>query len=367
MSESVHPPVDAASPHEAALGWFVRRRDAGWQPADEPAFQAWLEADARHAGAYRDCVEQWAELDAMPADLTARLRRQLADDRAVAVAAAVDHPADPLNPLNPLNPAGAAPGGPDRRRRHFLAWPARPALMAASLAAVGGLGLFGWRQLIRPAPWASAFESARGEQRDLVLPDGSRLRLDTATRLEVAFNARRREARLVDGQAVFEVAADADRPFEVRVGGVVVTVVGTRFSVRHTPDIGGLDGIEIAVDEGRVRVSHDDREIVLAPGQRFVSDRDGGNEALTPLAADGFAGWQRQRISFVDVPLGQALAELERYRPTGLFVSDPAVAALRLSGTFDPRSASALRTALPRVLPVRLREGAAGTEILARR
>lgn len=72
-------------------------------------------------------------------------------------------------------------------------------------------------------------------------------------------------------------------------------------------------------------------------------------------------------MSFVDTPLGHALAELERYGSTGLVLRDPTVAALRLSGTFDPRDARTLRSVLPGALPVRLQEQDGTTEVLPAR
>ena len=91
---------------------------------------------------------------------------------------------------------------------------------------------------------------------------------------------------------------------------------------------------------------------------------------LAVLAMAGFSAlglWQLQRMhakqAMLDaqgpavaqaLPLSQALAEFERYGPTRLAVRDPAVAAMRLSGTFDPRHLDNFRKALPKVLPVRL-------------
>ncbi|MNT70569.1 fec operon regulator FecR [compost metagenome] len=82
------------------------------------------------------------------------------------------------------------------------------------------------------------------------------------------------------------------------------------------------------------------------------------------MPRDGIAPWREHRLSFVDTPLARALAELERYGSTGLVVNDPAVAALRLSGTFDPRDARTLRRALASALPVRLKEAGTVAEIL---
>ncbi len=352
-------PADPSPPRDEAAAWFVRRRDAGWQAADETAFAAWLAADPAHTRRYQRYAAQWDELDAMPADRIQQIRQKLDVDLGRA------------GPAASRTPSSAAEPAPPSRRR-FLTWPLGPALAATGLAAVGGLGL-GLYRLSAPAPaWAQAFRTERGQHQRVTLPDGSELVLDTATQLEVAFHDDRREARLPEGQAAFSVQADTGRPFEVLAGPLRITVVGTRFSVRYTPGVPGQEGVTVSVEQGQVQVAPqaDQRAgeaTLLGPGQQIASNARGELQAVAPMAVQGPAAWQRQRVSFVDVPLSQALAEIERYRSTGLVIRDPAVAALRLSGTFDPRNPQALRLALSRVLPVRLRERRDVTEIQALR
>lgn len=326
---------------QAALAWCVRRHDAAWGDNDEAGFQAWLAQDARHGPAYAHCDQQWARLDGMPDDLMARMRRNLARDKAL---------------MEKLQSPPASPPVAMPSRRRFL----QPAAALAGVALVGGVGWQLWQHAQAEPTLVQAFQTERGQQQNIRLPDGTALRLDTATRVEVAYYRQRREVRLIDGQAVFDVRADAARPFQVLAGPLRVTVVGTRFSVRHTPGLPGNDGVRVAVEHGKVRVARTDAsaegaaEVLLTAGEQVASDARGALGPVTAVPQDGIAAWQTQRVSFVDVPLGQALAELERYRPTGLLVRDPAVAALRLSGTFDPMNPATLRIALPRVLPVRL-------------
>lgn len=335
-----------------AMAWFVRRRDAGWPAEDEPAFQAWLGADPRHAAAYQRCSDQWSELDAMPGDLLHRMRHLLERD---------------------LPTGGRQPAAPSRRR--FLAW---PAACAMTVSAAGAVGYVAWRHIEDQPVETQALRTERGRQHSAHLSDGSVLRLDTSTSVDVAFYRHRREVRLHDGQAVFEVQPDG-RPFHVLAGPVRVTVVGTRFSVRYLPGLPGHAGVQVAVEEGRVRVAslappqaqaagsaaRVPQDVLLAAGQRIASDSQGQLGRLDAVSPQGIAPWRERRVVFEDVSLAQALAELERYGPTGLVVRDPKVAALRLSGTFDPMAADALRKVLPRVLPVRLRQANGAVEIVA--
>jgi transmembrane sensor len=233
-----------------------------------------------------------------------------------------------------------------------------------SVLAVGGLaclgGWAGWAHWRAQPLYQQAFSTRRGQQQRLILPDGSPLRLDTATQIEVTFHRSHREVRLLQGQAFFEVAPDRARPFHVQADAVQVTVVGTRFSARLTPEVPGRAGVEVAVDHGRVRVAPGDgsravwQPLLLEAKQRAVFDAAGGLRSVERVPAGGAAPWRERLLSIDNRPLAQALAELERYAPQGIASVDPAVAGLRLSGTFDPHDAAATRRLLTAALPLRL-------------
>lgn len=359
---------DPSRLREEVLEWFIRRDRDGWNAAHESAFQAWLRADERHRSSYARWQAHWHAIDAIPADAVAQLRGRLVRDKAVQAAHA---PAG----MPAATSARHEEGGKDRklgpsRRRVLL-----PALAMAGVAAItAGAGLLGWRQWQAQPVFTQAFSTVRGQQAEVPLPDGSRLRLGTATRLEVTYYRQRREVRLLDGEAVFSVQADAHRPFDVLAAATRITVVGTRFAVRHTPDMAADAGVHVLVEEGRVRVARawgtpfpGEVALELSAGQQVASDVHGALATVVPVPGDGIAPWREHRVSFVDTPLGHALAELERYGNTGLVLRDPAVAALRLSGTFNPRDARTLRRVLPSALPVRLQEQGGATEILPSR
>jgi transmembrane sensor len=157
---------------------------------------------------------------------------------------------------------------------------------------------------------------------------------------------------------------------------VRVTVVGTRFTVRHTST--GLEAGEtrISVDEGRVRVGRDPAgpatmpaesgiAVELSAGQSVAVDAQGKVGAIAPLPPGGNAAWQQGRVSFDGVPLSQALAEFERYGTTGLVVRDPAVAAMPVGGSFQLRRLDGFTKALVEQLPVRLERRGTETEIVS--
>jgi len=329
---------------EQALDWFIRER-AGLDAIDAVELQQWR-SSPDHAQALDRWQRQWEALGALPAPGIAGLRRQLAAD--------LSQEKEGLAPRTAWWPASA------RGQRLGAA-------TALAVTLIAG-GLLAWQHESQQPTYAHHFASARGQQAAMTLPDGSRLRLDTATHGEVALYRERRELKLPEGQIVFEVARDPSRPFDVWAGPLRITVLGTRFAVRHTPADAQDGRVHIAVEEGLVRVAQARggmAAVELHAGQQVDSDAAGQLGAVLQVPADGIASWRDGRVSFEDATLAQVLAEFERYAPTGLVLADAQVAELRLTGTFDPRHLENFRTVLPRVLPVRLRPRGNQVEIQA--
>ncbi len=339
-SESPDAAADAA-----ALDWLVRRKDRP-DPATEAAFRAWLAASPGHAQAYARWDADWSMLDAVPDSARAALRTL---DAAPAQSGA---PA-----------ASRAAGSPPAPRR-------RPGwrLATAALAVCAAL-LWTVFALLPAAPqYRAQYATAPGEQQEIRLPDGSRLILDSSTRVEIAFYPKRREVTMAEGQAMFEVQPDAVRPFDVVSDQVRVTVVGTRFNVRHTPSVPGYAGLQVEVAAGHVRVAPehpagwwqfwlpDSRRYRadLIAGQRLAVSAAGVPGRVTPIDAAAVAPWLDHRLAFDNATLAQVLAEFGRYGHPAPALSDPGVAALRLTGTFDSRNPAGFYRVLPQALPVRV-------------
>jgi transmembrane sensor len=126
-----------------------------------------------------------------------------------------------------------------RHKRLVMLW-------AASAAVV--IAVSGWWQVAGP----QVYETKFNEQRSVVLEDGSRVTLNTASRIEVELKKNHRVVRLAKGEALFEVAHDTSRPFDVEAGSTVVRAVGTEFNIDMRPA-----STTVTVVEGRVAVVHD--------------------------------------------------------------------------------------------------------------
>jgi len=256
-----------------------------------------------------------------------------------------------------------------RGRRRSLA----ALLGVAGLSVSGALAWRWWR--IAVPQWEQAAATGHGQTLRQPLPDGGSVTLDAQSRVQIAYYAARRSARLLAGAAFFDVARDEARPFVVDVpgaedgGGVRVTVLGTRFGVERLP--GG--DVEVQVESGRVRVEslgaggqvRAARE--LQPGQalRLPADAGEGAAALHVRPGVPAASWRQGVVTLDDVPLGEAIERLRRYLPRPVDV-DARAAALRLSGQVRIAQAEDFVRALPSAAPVRVRLEAGRWSVAAR-
>lgn len=285
-----------------AAAWFTRlgRRSVTTQSLRE--FRDWR-GEPANAHAYAQVERTWSKAGDLARD----------PDILAATQAA-------LRPRRTLKPTTRA-----------LLW-AAPLATAAIAAAL----------LLRPVLLPPAYETGTGEQRLVVLEDGSRVRLNTDSRLTVRFTPKARQIRLARGEAFFEVAHDPTRPFTVDAGQADVRALGTRFDVRRDPD-----AIHVTLVEGKVKVSEDagDRAWTLAPSQQLtVAPR----QPAAPRAADTAraTSWTSGRLIFDGQPLSEAIAEVNRYAPRKVRLAAPALAARPVSGVFDTGDTQAFTAAV---------------------
>lgn len=358
-----------------AIGWMVRRQD-GLTADEEAELQEWLERDPEHAKALEQAEGVWGRMDELPEEGVDALKAGLPQH--------ADSPPAHMEPARAERAGASAglrtskpPASPGRRAwLAKLGWLLPQAAVTALALGVVGSGWYGWNIWQQQPTFTQSLATVRGEQRQLALPDGSTLWLDTATQVEVSLYRQRREVRLVEGQAFFTVQPNSAQPFDVLAGATRVTVVGTRFSVRNTRSGLGEEGrVSVAVEQGRVRVAsrQSTQELAgagaaveLVSGQSVSTDASGLPGPVQHEAAPA-ANWREGRVSFNGSTLAQAVAEFERYGDTGLVIRDPAVGALKVHGSFELRQLGAFARALPRVLPVRLVPKDGKTEITAAR
>jgi len=231
------------------------------------------------------------------------------------------------------------------RRPSRSSWLRRALRVAAVVAVLVG-GAVWWQSglsFLRPgAPPFQEFVAGTGETMSLMLPDGSRVVLAPVSRLWVPERFRKtREIRL-EGEAVFDVTADASRPFLVRTAGTVTRVLGTRFGVRAYPED---DYVEVVVERGRVAVAATNPAAgakatgsIVTAGLAVRVQSNGTFIGLRPVDAERLLAWTEGRLVFDGTPMDEVARTLERRTGVRVELGSPGVAARRLFAEFkDPR------------------------------
>jgi transmembrane sensor len=306
--------AESSSGREAAA-WFVSLRDSEATEGDRARFAAWLEADPRNRHAWRELETIWAAMDS------------LAPPEAGA------HPS-PVT-ISVVATTDQASG--------WMKWYAAAAIFLL-------VGFAGFWAVQSPGSLGAMFASytcGPEHGRDVTLPDGSVATLGASSALSVDFDEKARRVVLHRGESYFSVSSDPGRPFVVETANGTVTAVGTEFVVKRADDL-----VTVAVASGTVAVAAGSgAPIRLSPGERAQYSAAG----LGPVEAVDIANigsWREGRLTFDSVPLGEVLADLERYRRGRILVTDSDLAALPVTGVFDLRRGDAALETIARTLPV---------------
>ena len=235
-----------------------------------------------------------------------------------------------------LPPALAAPVL--RRPQRRIAMQALLALMAAPAA---------WL-LVRHDLLAD-YRSGVGQRRDIVLPDGGALVLNTDSAVDLAYGADERLLTLRRGEVLVQTRPDhaGSRPFIVATCHGRIRALGTRFTVRIDDDGCRVTVLEHAVEITPRAPSATVRTVTAGQQSRFDASH-AGLPTPAPLQADA---WARGMLAAQDMRLDAFASELSRYR-SGLLRVEPQVAGLRLSGAFQLDDTDAVLANLARMLPV---------------
>jgi transmembrane sensor len=226
--------------------------------------------------------------------------------------------------------ADALARGPERRRLVMRLGTRRVRVAAGALVAAGVVAsVAGGYLATRPT-----YTTDVGQTFSARLADGSRLTLDTDSQVRIRFGDGERRIELLRGQALFEVAHDAQRPFIVRAGDTRVRATGTRFEVRKI----GQD-VRVTLTQGSVEIVDSDAKAKtwrLRPGQALAL-KAATTATATPTSVDvqTATSWTSGALTFQDLPLDEAVAELNRYSREKVVLGDGAPRSRRISGVFS--------------------------------
>jgi transmembrane sensor len=344
-----------------AAQWLTRRESGSWSEADQAELDAWLDASTAHRVAFLRLDVAWSEAARLRA-LGAGIPAGQPAPRGLSTGLTVTPgPSMPSPQHAPATPQHAPP--PRRSSALRRGWLAAALGAAASVAVAAGL----YTALMPSAPAAQAFRTDIGELRTVALADGSQATLSSDSLIETRIGARTREVVLQRGEAFFAVHKDPARPFVVHGGARRVVAVGTRFAVRQDHDT-----LRVVVTEGMVRMEDPDAgqhpaTTTLPAGSIATAGPQGARVHRGSIAdAERQLDWRQGYLSFDDVALPQAVAEINRYNRRPLVLADAALDPLRISGSIRWNDPEGFARLLEREYPVRM-ETHAEAVILHRR
>lgn len=349
MSKLVAFPDPRKAREEASL--WLARLDRGLTDEERSSLRGWLEDPVNHK-AFMELGKLWRGLDVVGV----------------------------LAELFPLSPEMLNP----KPRRSF----SRVALTAAAAVCIAAIGLlmltgdsplsfFDGSRATPPAVYNETWSTGIGETREARLADGSIVTLNTASRIVVFYSPRSRDVYLSYGEANFDVAHEASRPFNVHAGKRVLQAVGTSFNVRMLT----TDDVELTVTEGKVKVLYVPPRIPVSParlreeimhGETTVSAFETaivqpGTQTirkLDPAEVEARLAWQRGMLIFQGEPLEQVLAEVDRYTTTKFVLADESLRDVRVGGYFRAGDVEGLLLALHENFLIDSRRDAQGRVVL---
>ena len=309
---------------EIAADWCVRLHFGECTDAERADFRRWHDADPSHALEYMKVCRVWQVSEQLPASFDV--------------------------------------GTPARSRwgRHL------PLLARAAVvvAAVGAVWATGWS--VGMLPGSVRYFMAQEVRRQVQLPDHSQVQLNQRTGLVYLGFRDKRQVRLRNGEAFFDVQHDLEKPFVIVADNANIRVTGTHFNVWTGPEL-----TTVTVTQGSVLASRNDagndnnQGTVLTAGMQAAF----GPERMVQLARidpSRAAAWRNGKLMLDDVSLREALPLINRYLDVPLKLANSEVGELRLGGTYDTAELDQLVSALPKILPVKLRHSDQATLLLKR-
>jgi transmembrane sensor len=297
----------AALIEQQAADWLARQASGGWSADDQVRLDQWLETSTAHKVAFLRLEAAWSQANRLQAlGVGSRPERR---------------------------PTERAPSSKPPRRSIWSRY--RVVSLAAAVMLVIMLGALEYARL----PGGSSFRTAVGATSAIPMSDGSQVTLNTDSQVRISVTGQERRVSLGRGEAFFDVAKDPQRPFVVVAGHCRVIAVGTQFSVWRE-----ANEVRVVVTEGRVRVERND-----APEP--TTEVDAGSIAHAGDAGvlvehkrlgevEETLGWRRGFLFFHDLPLGEAVAEFNRYNGARIVIDSPDIAGIRISGSFRSTNVS---------------------------
>lgn len=280
------------------MDWLLRLKHEPQCQETAKGLQAWLQQSESNHTAWRTALRTW--------ELLGETKPQYSD-------------------LWPAKSSGNVIAYPAARRGRWVAGIALA--MAATIAAV-----FAAPSLLLRLQ--ADVMTATGESRVVTLDDGSQVNLSGGSAIDVNITPKGRNVRLLSGEAFFDVAHDASRPFTVEAGGAKVAVLGTAFDVALDPS-----STTVQLARGVVGISGTAAPTVseMAPGDMATVDHATGEILHETVPIGEIAAWRNGLLFVNDVTVESVVARLQRYHPAWISLPDGTLGRQRVTGLYDLR------------------------------
>jgi transmembrane sensor len=331
-----NPPDPTASLAEQAAYWWQLFQESEASAADHQEFADWTARSREHVEAYLEIALLHKALNAPSVRWPDTSRDEL-----IREASAESPDSEPLQ-HTPFERQNLKSGGSSPRWRFALA---AAAAAFVALIGVGASWLLGQPKI---------YTTALGEQITVVLGDGTRVTLNTDSTIEVRLRKDHRHVRLMQGEALFEIAPDIARPFDVSAGVATVRAVGTQFNVDKRPR-----QTTITVVEGRVAFVSGEVPMLVA-GDRLVVSHAGTATITHGVNVVATLAWTRNQLVFDRRPLGEIAEELNRYNRGRIVIESASLRAEEVTGTFQSDNPAAFVEFLSNIPGVVVRDDGAG-------
>lgn len=292
--------------HEDAADWLLRNREAGQPAAEKAAFRVWLDEAPENRRAY-EAAER----------LMGEARTAMASDPALA-----DFEVEPRGSAKPV----------------------LGTLLTLAMAGTLFVALDGPMRLRADAM------SGSGEMPAFTLSDGSTVQLNASSAVAYDYTTGHRTVRLLRGQAYFEVARDAARPFTVEAGTARVTALGTAFDVR----LGDAE-TDVTVTHNAVLIAFESEgraPLRVQQGEQAVYERAVGTKDVRPSDGLTALAWRRGQLVVDNAPLSYVVEEMNRHFSGRIVVASGELARRRVSGTLAIADTTAVLSHLEQALRV---------------
>jgi transmembrane sensor len=353
---------------EDAIGWFDDLRGAA--PVDNEQFTSWILRSPTHVEAFLSVAAIHGGLAATAAANREWLESLVAESQSN-VLSLDNSNVDRQSPVN---------------SNIWQSWPRVGIAASVLLMVLAGLVMGVWSV---GSSGEQRYATAVGEQRTLVLDDGSLMQLNTNTTVTVRFTSGAREIVLLNGEAMFKVRKDPVRPFRVQSDEVRVEAIGTRFNVYRQAEETRVTVIEgrVAVDSPVAAVSKPNSggpagqsggsqppqpvdiissAVELTAGEQLAVRQDGTIAGQAAVDTERTIAWTQRRVVFDNDTLATVASEFNRYNRDQLVIDDEALRQRRISGVFTVNDPQSFAEVLASMTPIRSEKRADGSVRIVR-